>query len=303
MVTIKELEDLIEKYKINKYDKTIAELKELSEFITNENDTAELYTELNELYNNIQDDIIEKKFNFESSEANCFLNIQAGAGGVESFDWANMLLRMYSRFCHIKEWRQELVSKTPGEEAGIKSCTIKIIGYRAYGYLQNETGVHRLVRMSPFNSAGKRMTSFASVWVYPEIQNNHNIIIEKKDIRIDTFKASGAGGQHVNTTDSAVRITHIPTGIVTTSQSSRSQHSNKEEALKMLQSQLKQIEILKSKQQTINQNQTDVAWGNQIRSYVLQPYTMVKDIRNNFKINNAAKILDGDLEELILSNL
>lgn len=303
MINILELKKLTQTNNISKYDKDIKDLEELNELSVSQDEIEDINIEIKILYKKIEQEIINQKFNFEFAESNCFLTIQAGAGGVESFDWANMLLRMYTRFCNIKQWKTSIISKTVGEEAGIKSCTIKVLGHKSYGYLQNEIGVHRLVRMSPFNSAGKRMTSFASIWVYPEIHNTNKITIDKKDIRIDTFKSSGAGGQHVNTTDSAVRITHIPTGIVTSSQSSRSQHSNKEEAFKMLQSQLLQIDLDLQRKKTVNANKTEVAWGQQIRSYVLHPYNMVKDLRSDFKVGNTKQVLDGDLEEIILSNL
>ncbi len=303
MEALLSIKEKIDKYQITKFNTEIEELTEMYNLTTNEDDRSLILKEFIALEEKIDEIILNKKFDFKYADENCFLYIQAGAGGVESFDWAEMLLRMYSRFANIKNWQVKEVSMTPGEEAGIKSCTIKITGYRAYGYLKNEIGVHRLVRISPFNSAGKRMTSFASVWVYPEIDNANSVQIEKKDIRIDTFRSSGAGGQHVNTTDSAVRITHFPTGIVVSSQSSRSQHSNKEEAMKMLVSQLVQLELQRQKEHTINTQRIEIEWGNQIRSYVLQPYTMVKDTRSDIKINNATRVLNGDLEEIILSTL
>lgn len=301
MQRLNKLKKEAQKYQLTTLLKEILELEEIL-LITNE-DEISVQNELNNIETQIKTYISNKKFDFDFADCNCFVYIQAGAGGVESFDWASMLLRMYSKFADSQKWRTSTISMTTGEEAGIKSCTIKISGHKAYGYLKHETGVHRLVRMSPFNSSGKRMTSFASVWVYPEIQESSNIILDKKDIKIDTFKSSGAGGQHVNTTDSAVRITHLETGIVVASQSSRSQHSNKQEAMKMLLSQLYQIKLDKQKKHTQNNNKADISWGNQIRSYILQPYTMVRDSRTDYKVANVHKILNGDIKEMLLSIL
>lgn len=244
-------------------------------------------------------------FSGKADSNNCFLEINAGAGGTESHDWAMMMMRMYLRFCERMGFKSEVINLIAGEEAGIKSCCIKIKGEMAYGWLRSESGVHRLVRISPFNSAGKRMTSFASCWVYPEIDNNIDIIIENKDIRVDTYRASGAGGQHVNTTDSAVRITHIPTNIVTQCQSDRSQHRNKAEAMAMLKARLYELEMQKKNEEINKQNasKTENSWGNQIRSYVLQPYQMVKDLRSSFETSDVNNILDGNLENMISASL
>ena len=247
----------------------------------------------------------EALFNGEADGNNCFLEINAGAGGTESHDWASIMMRMYLRFGERLGLKTEIINITSGEEAGIKSCCIKFKGDMGYGWLKTESGVHRLVRISPFNAAGKRMTSFASCWVYPEIDDNIDITIEDKDLRIDTYRASGAGGQHVNTTDSAVRITHIPTNIVVQCQNDRSQHRNKAEAMQMLKARLFELELRKKNEEVEKQNaaKTDNGWGHQIRSYVLQPYQMVKDLRTNYETSNTADVLDGDLEKFVSASL
>jgi peptide chain release factor 2 len=216
-----------------------------------------------------------------------------------------MMMRMYLRFSERLKFKAEIIHMIAGEEAGIKSCTIKICGYQAYGWLKTESGVHRLVRISPFNAAGKRMTSFASAWVFPEIDDNISIVIEEKELRIDTYRSSGAGGQHVNTTDSAVRITHLPTNIVVQCQNDRSQHKNKAEAMKMLKARLYEREIKKREDETNSQNasKTENSWGHQIRSYVLQPYQMVKDLRTNVETSDTQGVLDGDLERFVSASL
>jgi peptide chain release factor 2 len=248
---------------------------------------------------------IECFFSGSMDHNNCFLDINAGAGGTESHDWASILLRMYLRFGEKMGFKTEIVNMIAGEEAGIKSCTIKIEGENAYGWLRTESGVHRLVRISPFNSAGKRMTSFASAWAYPEIDESIDIVVEEKDMKIDTYRASGAGGQHVNTTDSAVRITHIPTGIVTQCQSGRSQHKNKAEAISMLKARLYEKKLRERQDEVNKQNstKTEIGWGHQIRSYVLHPYQMVKDVRTSYETSNTAAVLDGDLEKFISASL
>lgn len=244
-------------------------------------------------------------FSGEADSNNCFLEINAGAGGTESHDWASMMMRMYLRFAERLKFKAEIVNMIAGEEAGIKSCVIKINGHQAYGWFKTESGVHRLVRISPFNAAGKRMTSFASAWVYPEIDDNIDIVIEEKDLRIDTYRSSGAGGQHVNTTDSAVRITHIPTNIAVACQSGRSQHKNKAEAMLMLKARLYDLELKKreAEAQSENDSKTDNGWGHQIRSYVLQPYQMVKDLRTNVETSDSQGVLDGDLEKFVAASL
>lgn len=244
-------------------------------------------------------------FSGEADGNNCFLEINAGAGGTESHDWASMMMRMYLRFAERLGMKAEIINMIAGEDAGIKSCAIKITGHQAYGWFKTESGVHRLVRISPFNAAGKRMTSFASAWVCPEIDDSINIVIEDKDLRIDTYRSSGAGGQHVNTTDSAVRITHLPTNIAVACQSGRSQHKNKAEAMLMLKARLYDLELKKREEAAAsdNSNKTENGWGHQIRSYVLQPYQMVKDLRTDVETSDTQGVLDGDLERFVSASL
>ncbi|MDG1531768.1 MAG: peptide chain release factor 2 [Paracoccaceae bacterium] len=247
---------------------------------------------------------LEALLNGEADSNDTFLEINSGAGGTESCDWANMLARMYVRWAEARGYKVELQSETAGEEAGIKSAAYKISGHNAYGWLKSESGVHRLVRISPFDSAAKRHTSFSSIWVYPVVDDNIDIEVNPADIRIDTYRSSGAGGQHVNTTDSAVRITHHPTGIVVTS-SEKSQHQNRDIAMKALKSRLYQME-LDRRNAAINEaheNKGDAGWGNQIRSYVLQPYQMVKDLRTNVETSDTKGVLDGDLDQFMAATL
>jgi peptide chain release factor 2 len=247
---------------------------------------------------------LEALLNGEADANDTFLEVHSGAGGTESCDWASMLARMYVRWAEKSGYTVEMQSETPGEEAGIKSVTYKITGHNAYGWLKSESGVHRLVRISPFDSAAKRHTSFCSVWVYPVVDDNIDIQVNPADIRIDTFRSSGAGGQHVNTTDSAVRITHNPTGIVVTS-SEKSQHQNRDIAMKALKSRLYQME-LDRRNAAINEaheNKGDAGWGNQIRSYVLQPYQMVKDLRTGHETSDTKGVLDGDLDAFMAATL
>ncbi|NCO86256.1 MAG: peptide chain release factor 2 [Rhodobacterales bacterium] len=247
---------------------------------------------------------IEALLDGEADGNDTFLEINSGAGGTESCDWASMLARMYVRWAEKKGYAVELQSESAGEEAGIKSAAYKISGHNAYGWLKSESGVHRLVRISPYDSAARRHTSFCSVWVYPVVDDNIEIEVQDKDIRIDTYRSSGAGGQHVNTTDSAVRITHLPTGIVTTS-SEKSQHQNRDIAMKALKSRLYQMELDK-RNAAINaahESKGDAGWGNQIRSYVLQPYQMVKDLRTGHETSDTAGVLDGDLDGFMASTL
>jgi len=248
---------------------------------------------------------VESMFSGEADHNDCFIEVHAGAGGTESNDWAEMLLRMYMRWAESRKFKVETIYRLDGEEAGIKSATIKVSGYNAYGWAKFESGVHRLVRQSPFNSANKRQTSFASVWIYPVIDDNIDIEILEKDLRIDTYRSSGAGGQHVNTTDSAVRITHIPTNIVVQCQNDRSQHRNKAEAMQMLKARLYELELKKREEEAnaVNASKTDIGWGHQIRSYVLHPYRMVKDLRTNFETSDTDGVLDGDLDGFMYSNL
>ena len=237
----------------------------------------------------------------ENDNCNAIVSINAGAGGTEAQDWAEMLFRMYTRWVERRGYKIELIDFQPGDEAGIKSVTFTAGGQNAYGYLKSEIGVHRLVRISPFNASGKRHTSFASVFVYPEIDNAIEIEVADKDLRIDVFRASGAGGQHVNKTSSAIRITHLPTGIVVQCQQEKSQHRNKEMAMKVLRSRLYQKERQKQDQQRqeMHDNKDEIAWGNQIRSYVLHPYQMVKDHRINMEIGNVNSVLDGQIDPFI----
>jgi len=240
----------------------------------------------------------------EADSNDTFLEINSGAGGTESCDWALMLSRMYVRWAEKKGYTVELQSETAGEEAGIKSASYKISGHNAYGWLKSESGVHRLVRISPFDAAAKRHTSFCSVWVYPVVDDSIEIEVNPSDIRVDTYRSSGAGGQHVNTTDSAVRITHHPTGIVVTS-SEKSQHQNRDIAMKALKSRLYQMELDRRNAAVneMHENKGDAGWGNQIRSYVLQPYQMVKDLRTNFETSDTKGVLDGDLDGLMAATL
>ena len=247
---------------------------------------------------------LEALLNGEADANDTFLEVHSGAGGTESCDWASMLARMYIRWAERSGYKVEMQSETPGEEAGIKSVTYKVSGHNAYGWLKSESGVHRLVRISPFDSAAKRHTSFCSVWVYPVVDDNIEIEVNPADIRIDTYRSSGAGGQHVNTTDSAVRITHHPTGIVVTS-SEKSQHQNRDIAMKALKSRLYQLE-LDRRNAAINdahESKGDAGWGNQIRSYVLQPYQMVKDLRTNYETSDTKGVLDGDLDAFMAATL
>ncbi|RGP36061.1 peptide chain release factor 2 [Pseudotabrizicola alkalilacus] len=247
---------------------------------------------------------LEALLDGEADSNDTFLEVNAGAGGTESCDWASMLARMYVRWAEKKGYKVELQSETAGEEAGIRSVSYKITGHNAYGWLKSESGVHRLVRISPYDSAARRHTSFSSVWVYPVIDDNIEIIVPDNEIRIDTYRSSGAGGQHVNTTDSAVRITHLPTNIVVTS-SMKSQHQNREIAMNALKSRLYQMELDK-RNAAINaayDNKGEAGWGNQIRSYVLQPYQMVKDLRTGVETSDTGGVLDGDLDQFMAATL
>jgi len=235
---------------------------------------------------------------------NCFIDIQAGAGGTEAQDWASMLLRQYLRYCERKGFKPEILEQSDGEVAGIKTATIKVEGDYAYGFLRTETGVHRLVRKSPFDSAGGRHTSFSSLFVYPEVDDSLEVDVNPADVRVDTYRASGAGGQHINKTDSAVRLTHTPTGIVVQCQNDRSQHRNRAEAWAMLKSRLYELELRKrmSEQQKLEDAKTDIGWGHQIRSYVLDQ-SRIKDLRTNFETGNTKAVLDGDLDDFIAASL
>jgi peptide chain release factor 2 len=247
---------------------------------------------------------LEALLDREADANDTFLEVNAGAGGTESCDWAAMLARMYIRWAEAKGYRVELISESPGEEAGIRSATYRISGPNAYGWLKSESGVHRLVRISPYDSAARRHTSFSSIWVYPVVDDNIEIDIQPGDIRIDTYRSSGAGGQHVNTTDSAVRITHLPTNIVVTS-SEKSQHQNRANAMAALKSRLYEMELRKRNEAitAAHEAKGDAGWGNQIRSYVLQPYQMVKDLRTNVETSDTAGVLDGDLDAFMAAAL
>lgn len=241
----------------------------------------------------------------EADSLDAFLEIQAGAGGTEAQDWALMLLRMYMRWAETKGYKVTLLSEHKGEEAGIKSATLQISGPQVYGWVKQESGVHRLVRISPFDSNARRHTSFASVWVYPVIDESIDIEIQEKDLKVDTYRSSGAGGQHVNTTDSAVRITHIPTGIVVQCQNDRSQHKNRAQAMDMLRARLYEVELRKREAELSNQHaqKADIGWGSQIRSYVLQPYQMVKDLRTGIETSNTQGVLDGQIDLFLEAGL
>ena len=280
------------------------ELIELGEMEEDAEVVADAEASLKALVERAAQKELEALLDGEADGNDTFLEINAGAGGTESCDWANMLARMYVRWAEKKGYKVELQSMSDGDEAGIKSAVYKISGPNAYGWLKSESGVHRLVRISPFDSAAKRHTSFSSVWVYPVVDDNIEIEVNPSDIRIDTYRSSGAGGQHVNTTDSAVRITHHPTGIVVTS-SEKSQHQNRDIAMKALKSRLYQLE-LDRRNAAINEaheNKGDAGWGNQIRPYVLQPYQMVKDLRTNFETSDTKGVLDGDLDGFMAATL
>ncbi|MFZ5668024.1 MAG: peptide chain release factor 2 [Pseudomonadota bacterium] len=241
---------------------------------------------------------LEALLSGEADGNDAYVEINSGAGGTESADWAGMLLRMYSRWAHAHGYQVELIEETPGEQAGIKSATLHVKGANAYGWLKTEAGVHRLVRISPYDSSARRHTSFASAWVYPVVDDAIEIEINPADVRTDTYRASGAGGQHINKTDSAVRLTHIPTGIAVACQAGRSQHANRDEAWKMLRARLYELELQKREaaQQALEDQKTDIGWGHQIRSYVLQPYQMVKDLRTGVETSDTQGVLDGDLD-------
>jgi peptide chain release factor 2 len=252
----------------------------------------------------VEDLEFRRMFANPADPSNCFVEIQSGAGGTEAQDWAQMLLRQYLRYCERKGFKADLLEESPGDVAGLKGATIKVEGEYAYGYLRTETGIHRLVRKSPFDSSGGRHTSFASVYVYPEVDDSIQIDINPADLRVDVFRASGAGGQHVNKTESAVRITHNPTGIVVQCQNDRSQHRNRDEAMKMLRARLFELEMRKrrAEQDKVEAAKTDIGWGHQIRSYVLDQ-SRIKDLRTNVEISNTRSVLDGDLDDFITASL
>jgi peptide chain release factor 2 len=285
----------------------LADNRELYEMSKDESDfdgLASIESEAAKLESSIAELEFRRMFNNPLDPSNCFIDIQAGAGGTEACDWAAMLLRQYLKYCERKGFKTEVMEETAGDVAGIRSATIKVEGEYAYGLLRTETGVHRLVRKSPFDSAGGRHTSFASLFVYPEVDDSIEIEINPADVRVDTFRASGAGGQHINKTDSAVRLTHIPSGIVVQCQNDRSQHRNRDEAWQMLRSRLyeHELRIRMAAQQKLEDTKTDVGWGHQIRSYVLDQ-SRIKDLRTNVEISNTQKVLDGDLDPFIEASL
>ena len=296
---------------INSYEnsaKTLTELQELNELALEEKNQS--------IINEVLENIRNLKKVVKKNETKCFLSnetdsldtyieIHAGAGGTESQDWAEMLRKMYLKWSVIRGFKSKLISEHKGDEAGIKSSTIKIEGDYVFGWLKSESGIHRLVRISPFDSGARRHTSFASVWIYPVLDENIDIEIIEKDLRIDTYRSSGAGGQHVNTTDSAVRITHLPSKIVVQCQNERSQHKNKDTCMNMLRARLYNFEMKKreKKNETVELSKSEIGWGHQIRSYVLHPYRMVKDNRTNFESSNPDKILDGEIDDFLESSL
>ncbi len=283
----------------------IVELIKLSNEEKNENLLNDLKTELIDLENSLNKLYLETLMNGKADSKNVILEINSGAGGVESQDWVAMLFRMYSRWSESNGFKCEILDQNIGEEAGYKSISIKIRGENCYGWLKLENGVHRLVRISPFDSQSRRHTSFASVYCYPEVDNTIKIDVNEKDLKVDTFRASGAGGQHVNKTDSAVRITHTPTKIVVQCQSSRSQHRNKSIAMDLLKSKLFEIEIAKEEEEgkKNRSEKSDISWGNQIRSYIMQPYTMVKDHRTKFELSDVNGFLDGKIKVILENQL
>jgi peptide chain release factor 2 len=285
------LTDNIELYELTKAEGDFDSLRAI------EADAAKLQSIVAELE-------FRRMFNNPADPSNCFIDIQAGAGGTEACDWASMLLRQYLKYCERKGFKTEIMEESEGDVAGLKSATIKVEGEYAFGLLRTETGVHRLVRKSPFDSSGGRHTSFASLFVYPEVDDSIEIDINPADVRIDTFRASGAGGQHINKTDSAVRLTHAPTGIVVQCQNDRSQHRNRDEAWQMLRSRLYEHEMRKrmAEQQKLEDTKTEVGWGHQIRSYVLDQ-SRIKDLRTDVEVSNTQKVLDGDLDLFIEASL
>lgn len=276
-------------------------LIELGEAESDEGSIAEAEADLAKLKAEADKAEIESLLSGEADGNDAYLEVNAGAGGTEAQDWAEMLLRMYVRWAEQHGYKVEWIEESGGEEAGLKSATIRILGHNAYGWLKSETGVHRLVRISPFDSQSRRHTSFASTWVYPVIDDSIEVEMEDKDLRIDTYRASGAGGQHVNRTDSAVRITHLPTGLVVQCQNDRSQHKNKATAMAMLKARIYEHELKKreAEAQATEDAKTDIGWGHQIRSYVLHPYQMVKDLRTGVEKTNSKSVLDGDIDDYL----
>ncbi len=281
------------------------EIIELGEADGDEEIVAEALAALETTRDQVNKQQLESMLSGEADGNSCYLEVHAGAGGTESQDWAEMLLRMYSRWSDQHAYKSELIEESAGEEAGIKSATLHVKGEDAYGWLKTESGVHRLVRISPYDSNARRHTSFASIWVYPEVDDDIDIVIEDKDIRIDTYRASGAGGQHVNRTDSAVRITHLETKIVVQCQKERSQHKNRATAMSMMKARLYELELQnrEAERSAIEESKTEIGWGHQIRSYVLHPYQMVKDVRTGVEKGDAGRVLDGDLDDFLEASL
>lgn len=289
-------------------ERTITDNVDMIDLGEAEGDTAivaEAEAALIALKNEVAEHELETLLSGEADANDTFLQINAGAGGTESQDWARMLMRMYVRWAERHGYAVDILDEHAGEEAGIKSATLQVKGHNAYGWLKTESGVHRLVRISPFDSNARRHTSFASIWVYPVVDDEIDIQVNESECKIDTYRASGAGGQHINTTDSAVRITHIPTGIVVACQSERSQHKNRSTAWKMLKARLYELELQKQQEKidAANAKKTDIGWGHQIRSYVLQPYQLVKDLRTGATSTSPGVVLDGDLDEFIQASL
>jgi len=299
------LEDVVLKWE--RLDEELRNTRELFELAREEGDEDTLEaiaTDLRGIERLAADMEFRRMFNNPMDPQPCFIEIQAGAGGTEAQDWAGMLLRMYLRYCERQGFKAELLEESEGDVAGIKSATVRVEGDHAYGYLRTETGIHRLVRKSPFDSNARRHTSFSSVFVYPEVDDSIDIEINPADVRTDTYRASGAGGQHINKTDSAVRLTHLPTGIVVQCQNDRSQHRNRDEAWKMLRARLYELELRnrQAEQQKLEDAKSDIGWGHQIRSYVLDQ-SRIKDLRTNYEVGNTQAVLDGDLDDFIEASL
>ncbi len=289
------------------FENKISEVSDYYHLAKEESDVEsinECHLSIATILTELEESEFKLQFNGQADDKSCYLEIHAGAGGTESQDWAQMLLRMYMRWAEKKKFNFKLMYESLGDEAGIKSCTALIDGNFAFGYLKRESGIHRLVRISPFDSNSRRHTSFSSVWISPFVDETIEVNLMDKDMRIDTFRASGAGGQHVNTTDSAIRITHVPTGIVVQCQNERSQHKNKATAINLLKSKLYEIEVKKidDERKANEDKKSEIGWGNQIRSYVLHPYRMVKDLRSNYEESDPDAVLDGELDKLIFSN-
>lgn len=289
-----------------KVEKQFYDLKSILEMAEEENELQlieETEEEIRKLHEYVKTYKFERFFSGEADNNGCYLEVHAGAGGTEAQDWAQMLLRMYSRWAENHGYRIKIIEESLGEEAGVKSATVEIDGVKSYGWLKSESGVHRLVRISPFDSNARRHTSFASVSVYPVVDESIDIEINDSDLRIDTYRSSGAGGQHINKTESAVRITHLPTGIVVQCQSDRSQHRNKATAFEMLRSRLYELELRKKDEERQSLDKGEISWGQQIRSYVMQPYQMVKDLRTGFEKGDVASVLDGKIDEFLQTSI